>query len=151
MLFHDYSIKLTEVKRFQIFSSPYQAVNVLTGMLIVFILGYSAFYGQDHRDHPVECVHVAINGQECSTCGLSQSFSLMIRGNYSPAMEYNRNGPLLFGFFAVQLFLRTFAGTVIYLVRRRKFLLPVTAIAWSDGVLSLALFLVCFRFLLVFW
>jgi hypothetical protein len=86
------------MKRFLKYASPYQAINILTGLLIVCVLGYSAFYSYDHRDHPIGCVHVAVSGLECSTCGLSQSFSMMIRGNYESAMEYNRNGPLLFGF-----------------------------------------------------
>jgi hypothetical protein len=139
------------MKRFQKYASPYQAINILTGLLIVCVLGYSAFYSYDHREHPIGCVHVAVSGLECSTCGLSQSFSMMIRGNYESAVEYNRNGPLLFGFFAAQFFLRALAGALISRIGRQRLKFPVRTVAWSDAAVSFALFIICFRFLLAFW
>ncbi len=139
------------MKLFIKYASPYQAINILTGLLIICVLGYSAFYSYDHREHPVGCAHVTVAGLECSTCGLSQSFSMMIRGDYASAAEYNRNGPLLFGFFAGQFFLRALAGALIYRTGRQRPQFPVRAVAWSDAAVSFVLFIICFRFLLVFW
>jgi hypothetical protein len=132
-------------------SRSYQAINILTGSLIIFVLLYSAFHSVDDMDHPVECVHVAVYGEECSTCGLSRSFSMMARGNISSATEYNRNGPLLFAFFGSQLFLRALAGGLIFVAGRQRSFLPLPVLARTDAAVSVILFLVCFRFLLVFW
>jgi hypothetical protein len=129
----------------------YQAINILAGALIIFVLLYSAFYSPDEMDYPVECVHVAVYGKECSTCGLSRSFSMMARGNLSSATEYNRNGPLLFAFFGSQLLLRAIAGGLLFFAGRQSPFLSLPLLARTDAAVSVILFIVCFRFLLVFW
>ncbi len=131
--------------------SSYQAINIATGFLIFLVMAYSFFFGQPEREHPIECVHVAIHGNECQTCGLSQSFSNMVRGDYDSAIEFNRNGPLIFGFFVSQLFLRVFAGIVLYRGKLLKLKISPEMAVWPDAVISLTLFVICFRFLLLFW
>jgi hypothetical protein len=139
------------MKNYPIHSRSYQAINILTGSLIVVVFLYSGFHSPDDGNHPVECVHVAVYGGECSTCGLSRSFSMVARGNIASAIEYNRNGPLLFAFFGSQLLLRAIAGGLIFVAGRRRPILPVPVLARADAVVSVVLFIICFRFLLVFW
>jgi hypothetical protein len=143
------------MKPFAVTDSSYQLVNLLTGGVIILIFLYSAFSGSGGREYPVVCAHVSFYGMECPTCGLSRSFSEMSRGNFSSAAGFNRNGPLLFGFFSIQLFLRALAGMMLVSIQRnfnqtlskRK----IKLLAVTDSIISGLLFLVCFRFLLVFW
>jgi hypothetical protein len=131
--------------------SPYQMVNISTGLLIVFVFAYSAVYSSPADDYPIECAHLAVSGLECSTCGLSRSFSEMVRGNYHSAAAYNKNGPLLFGFFASQLFIRSALGIILYRKRNRQPRFSAQLTARADAAISLFLFVICFRYLLVFW
>ncbi len=146
-------------------------VNILAGSAIILIFAYSAIFSADSGNYPVECVHVAAYGQQCPTCGISHSFSEIIRGNISSAAGYNRNGPLLFGFFFFQLLLRTVTGGILTRMGGRKSPASrvvaeagnyrpdapeenpagrkVKILAWSDAAISLILFLFCFRHLLV--
>lgn len=136
-------------------ASPYQMINILTGVVIVLIFAYSAFFGATGDGYPVECAHVSFYGKECQTCGLSQSFTGMTKGNIADARELNINGPLLFGFFALQLLLRVVAGSILFSINRveapsiRERRVNILVIA--DAVVSVALFLISFRFLLIFW
>jgi hypothetical protein len=135
--------------------SPYQMINIVTGFVIVLIFAYSAIFGVTGDGYPVECAHVSFYGKECPSCGLSQSFTEMTKGNVAEARELNINGPLLFGFFALQLLLRIVAGSILVSIngvetsairlRRVNFLII------ADAVVSILLFLVSFRFLLIFW
>lgn len=157
------------MRRFSELSSPYQMINILTGLLVIFILAYSAVYSATGSGYPAECTHVRYLGEECPACGLSQSFSEMIRGRFSSAAGYNRNGPLIFAFFASQLILRAFAGFLVYRIEGRngargipvpaasgggepeKAALKIRRVAATDAVVSILLFIICFRHLLVFW
>ncbi len=153
--------------------SPYQLINILTGLVIVLIFTYSGIFNTGDGYYPVECAHVSIYGEDCPTCGLSKSFSEMVRGNFSSASEYNRNGPLLFAFFISQLFLRTIAGVLLLRMERistgnpgvinapsesrsgaryrSSADLKKKTLVLSDAAISFFLFIVCFRNLLVFW
>lgn len=145
----------------------YQIINLSIGVLIIFIFACPAIF--DSGNYPVECVHMEILGEECESCGLTRSFSAMFRGNYSSAFDYNRSGPLLFGFFAVQFFLRIGAGTALMVIKRRDGKLTgrgsvqagrnenrtgrfirrkINTVTVIDASVSLFLFLVCFRYLL---
>ncbi len=172
---------------FSLVSSPYQMINALAGIVILLVFSYSAIFSPGNSDYPVDCAHIATYGESCPTCGLSHSFSEMIRGNYSSAIEYNRNGPLLFIFFSGQMVLRTLAGFILFLRERRISVLSldnkllykykksinklgqaltgqawialiqryegkeIRLIAFTDAAVSVILFLICFRYLLVFW
>ena len=153
--------------------SPYQMINILTGLVIVMVFIYSGIFNTGDGYYPVECAHVSIYGEDCPTCGLSKSFSEMVKGNFSSASEYNRNGPLLFAFFISQLFLRTIAGVFLLRMERISTRNPgeinaplesrsgtrypgsadqkKKTLIFSDAAVSFVLFIVCFRNLLVFW
>ncbi len=148
-------------------------INLMTGLIIVLIFIYSGIFNTGDGYYQVECAHIAIYGEDCPTCGLSRSFSEMVRGNFSSASEYNRNGPLLFAFFAFQLFMRTIAGVLLLRMERistgntgvistpsesrsgTRYRLSVDmkkkTLVLSDAAASFVLFFVCFRNLLVFW
>ena len=161
------------MSRISLFTSPYQTVNILTGIVIITVFIYSGLFGTGYYDYPVECAHVSLYGEDCPTCGLSRSFSEMIRGNIDESLRYNKNGPLIFIFFASQLILRTIAGILLFhwvrikgnqylkatrsgIKRSRepgssKTAKKINAMVLSDAVISIALFLFCFRNLLFFW
>ena len=130
-------------------------INISMGVVIMAIFAYSAIFGANGEDYPIECAHVSFYGQECPTCGLSESFTEMTKGNITEAHGLNINGPLLFGFFASQLLLRIIAGSILVSIDGtevpavRKMRVNILVIA--DAVVSVLLFLVSFRFLLVFW
>lgn len=142
--------------RQHITGSPYQMINILTVGFIIMVFVYSAFFTPGISEYPVECTHRSAYGGECPSCGLSRSFSEMLRGDYLSAAIYNKSGPLIFLFFAAQLLMRLVAGTMIAVLpagRGKKadssgspILLVVT-----DSLLSAGLFVVCFRHFLVFW
>lgn len=172
---------------------PYLMINMLTGMAIIIVLLYPMLAGHSGGVAPVECVHVTTYGGECSTCGLTRSFAEMARGNFTNAAMLNRNGPLIFWFFVIQLLMRAFFGSLYY--RSSSYGtrsdagkrdagqgneggsmvgslaghdIPTDAgkrdagqgnaggsrlkiIILTDSFLSLALFVFCFRYLLLFW
>lgn len=153
--------------------SPYQMVNLLTGLAIILVFIYSGIFASGNGYYPFECAHISIYGDDCPTCGLSRSFSEMVRGNFESAAGYNRNGPLIFGFFAFQLIMRIIAGLILLrtdMIRIRFFGKDARysggyantrktdpanrkekILIVSDSVLSAILFIFCFRNLLIFW
>ena len=161
------------MSRISLFTSPYQSINILTGIVIITVFIYSGLFGTGYYDYPVECAHVSLYGEDCPTCGLSRSFSELIRGNLNESLRYNKNGPLIFVFFASQLILRTIAGILLFhwdrikgnqhLVATQPVIkgsrVPVSSktakkintLVVSDAVVSMTLFLFCFRNLLFFW
>jgi hypothetical protein len=135
-------------------ASPYQLINILTGVVIILIFAWSAIFGATGDGYFLECAHVSFYGKECQTCGLSRSFTEMTKGNITEARKLNINGPLLFGFFASQLLLRLIAGSILVsfgseasAIRERR----VNFLVIADAAVSFVLFLISFRFLLVFW
>lgn len=160
-------------------SSSYQLINMLVAWFIIFLFAYFATWGTGNNGYPAGCVHIGFLGEECSTCGLSRSLSEMLRGNFGAASVYNKNGPLLFVFFASQLVLRIIAGLLIFRFEGGKIckswdirgfssvgrmITKVTGTGGRAGVserigklaridagISVLLFLVCFRYLLAFW
>ena len=70
------------------------------------ILAYSGIFSPDKDNYPVVCIHEKITGMPCFSCGLSHSFSLIIRGRISEAFEWNIYGFRVFLFFAAQLLMR---------------------------------------------
>ena len=84
----------------------YLQINlILTGViLLVFI--YSGFFSPVKDNYPVVCIHEKLTGQPCVSCGLSHSFSLILRGRLSEAYDWNIFGLRVFVFFAGQLLMR---------------------------------------------
>jgi len=101
---------------------------------------YSGIFSPDQNNYPVVCIHEKITGSPCFSCGLSHSFSLIVRGRIGEAYEWNIYGMRVFLFFMSQLFLRI--GFSLYYLKytnTRKQLIIIDSI--GSGVL----------FLLAFW
>ena len=89
-------------------NEPYLIINIFLAGVIVLIMIYSGIFSPDTNNYPVACVHEKLTGEPCVSCGLSHSFSLILRGRISDAYEWNRNGMRIFIFFAGQLLMRIF-------------------------------------------
>lgn len=98
----------------KLFRDPYCTVNLIFTGLILIILAYPAIYSPDHDSYPVQCVHEQLTGQPCASCGISHSFSLIMRGRIEEAYEWNPNGMRVFLFFVLQAVMRV-VFTLFYL------------------------------------
>lgn len=88
-------------------NKPYLIINIFLAGVIVLIFVYSGFFSPDKDNYPVTCIHEKITGMPCPSCGLSHSFSLILRGRINEAYEWNIYGIRIFLFFASQLLMRT--------------------------------------------
>jgi Protein of unknown function (DUF2752) len=93
---------------------PYLIINIIFAGVILLIFAYSGFFSPEKNNYPVVCIHEKLTGQPCVSCGLSHSFSLIVRGRVKEAYRWNHYGIRIFLFFAVQLVLRG-AFSVFYL------------------------------------
>ncbi|HPR11418.1 MAG TPA: DUF2752 domain-containing protein [Bacteroidales bacterium] len=85
---------------------PYIIINFSLGLVILLVMAYSLIFSPDKDSYPVVCIHEKITGEPCVSCGLSHSFSLILRGRINEAFEWNRYGMRVFLFFSSQLLLR---------------------------------------------
>ncbi|MFO7575478.1 MAG: DUF2752 domain-containing protein [Bacteroidales bacterium] len=69
-------------------------------------MGYSGIFSPDRDNYPIICVHEAIIGEPCPSCGLSHAFSLIVRGRLAEALDWNLYSLRMFLFFALQLVMR---------------------------------------------
>jgi hypothetical protein len=67
---------------------------------------YSGIFSPEKNGYPVVCIHEKLTGEPCVSCGLSHSFSLILRGRIEEAYQWNQNGMRIFIFFAAQFFMR---------------------------------------------
>jgi len=119
---------------------PYPIVNYSLAFVIILVIGYSALFSPEKDNYPVPCIHQKLTGQPCASCGLSHSFSLIVRGEINESYRWNPNGMRIFLFFAGQLLMRiTFS--IFYLGNRliRKQLIIMDA-AGSSILFLLAFF-----------
>jgi hypothetical protein len=86
---------------------PYLIINILLAGVILLVMIYSGIFSPDKNDYPVICIHEKLTGQPCVSCGLSHSFSLIVRGRIGEAYQWNIYGMRVFLFFFLQFFLRT--------------------------------------------
>lgn len=93
---------------------PYLIINIFFAGVILLIFAYSGFFSPEKDNYPVTCIHEKLTGQPCVSCGLSHSFSLIVRGRVEEAYHWNRYGMRIFLFFAAQLVLRA-AFSIFYL------------------------------------
>lgn len=124
------------------FSRParsYFWINLIIAGMIIAIFIYSGFFSPTEDSYPVKCVHQVISGIPCPSCGLSHSFSSLIRGDIDSASGYNSNGPALFLFFIFHLVLRI---SNLLILRRSKTVSKNLAL--MDIVLSLVTFILAF-------
>ncbi len=89
-------------------NEPYLIINLIFAGVILLIMAYSGIFSHDKDEYPVVCIHEKLTGEPCASCGLSHSFSLILRGRTAEAYEWNENGMRVFLFFASQLFMRIF-------------------------------------------
>jgi len=92
--------------RSELGSEPYLKINLILAGVIVLVLAYSGIFSPDRNNYPVVCIHEKITGMKCFSCGLSHSFSLIVRGRIDEAYKWNVYGIQVFLFFFLQLILR---------------------------------------------
>jgi hypothetical protein len=87
---------------------PYLIINIIITGVILAVFAYSGAFSPESNNYPVPCFHEKLTGEHCISCGLSHSFSLIMRGRLEEAYAWNVYGMRVFFFFASQLFLRIF-------------------------------------------
>ncbi|MBI5010286.1 MAG: DUF2752 domain-containing protein [Bacteroidia bacterium] len=85
---------------------PYYIINIVFAGVIVLMLIYSGIFSPEKNNYPVVCIHERLTGEPCFSCGLSHSFSLIVRGRIDEAYEWNQYGMRVFLFFFAQLLFR---------------------------------------------
>jgi hypothetical protein len=125
---------------------PYLILNFSFTGIILLIFIYSLIFSAQKDNHPVPSVYENVMHKPSPTSGLSRSFSEIVRGNFSSAIDWNKNGISLFMFFVIQLFLRVLSSYLIFFNK-----IQLRKLIWADSLISGVLFLVCFRNLLLFW
>jgi hypothetical protein len=90
----------------RIWNGPYLKINIILAGVILLVLAYSGFFSPDRDNYPVTCIHEKITGLPCLSCGLSHSFSLIVRGRIQEAYQWNIYGMRVFLFFVSQLIMR---------------------------------------------
>lgn len=90
----------------RITDEPYHILNVVFAGIIILILVYSGIFSPVKNNYPVVCMHEFLSGEPCFSCGLSHSFSLIVRGRVAEAYEWNQYGMRVFLFFISQLIFR---------------------------------------------
>jgi hypothetical protein len=93
---------------------PYFIINIFFAGVILLIIAYSGIFSPGKNNYPVVCIHENLTGQPCISCGLSHSFSLIVRGRIDEAFKWNIYGLRVFLFFFSQLILRI-AFSVFYI------------------------------------
>jgi len=120
-------------------NEPYLLINLIFAGVILLVFAYSGFFSPVKDNYPVVCIHEKLTGEPCISCGLSHSFSLILRGNISGAYEWNAYGPRVFIFFAGQLLMR-----IVFSVFYLKYPGSGKHLIVYDTVVSTMLFLVSF-------
>ena len=119
---------------------PYLILNIFFAGAVILMIAYSVISSPDLNNYPVVCIHEKITGEPCFSCGLSHSFSLIVRGRIEEAYEWNIYGMRIFLFFIAQLMMRiVFSFYYLKYTNTRKQLIIIDSI--GSG----------FIFLLAFW
>jgi len=87
-------------------NEPYLIVNLIFAGVILLIIAYFGIFSPEKNNYPVACIHERLTGEPCISCGLSHSFSLILRGRINEAYQWNPYGMRVFLFFISQLILR---------------------------------------------
>jgi hypothetical protein len=128
---HNFTVRLR--------NEPYLFINSVFAGVIFLIFAYSCFFSPDKNNYPVACIHEKITGEPCVSCGLSHSFSLIVRGRIGEAYRWNIYGMRVFLFFAAQLIMRVVFS--IYYLRypqTRKQLIIIDCV--GSGIIFLITF-----------
>jgi len=126
-------------KKVRILNEPYLIINIIFAGVILLIFAYSGIFSPERDNYPVVCIHEKLTGQPCVSCGLSHSFSLIVRGRISEAYRWNIYAMRVFLFFASQLVLR-----VVFSVFYSKFPGTAKQLITLDCIGSGIIFLVAF-------
>ena len=120
-------------------NEPYLIINIFFAGVILLIMAYSGFFSPDKNNYPVICLHEKLTGEPCFSCGLSHSFSLILRGRIDEAYQWNIYGMRVFIFFISQLILRV-VFSILYIrhSETRKQLILVDCI--GSGLIFLIAF-----------
>lgn len=89
-------------------NEPYLIINIVLAGVILLIMLYSGIFSPLKDNYPVVCIHEKLTGEHCTSCGLSHSFSLILKGRIEEAFLWNENGMRVFIFFVSQFFMRIF-------------------------------------------
>jgi hypothetical protein len=121
-------------------TEPYIIINIILAGVIVLIIAYSGIFSPEKDNYPITCIHEKLTGEPCISCGLSHSFSLIVRGRIGEAYQWNMYGVQVFLFFVLQLLMRI-AFSFFYLrnIAVRKQLII------TDSIGSGIIFLIAFR------
>ncbi len=126
-------------------SEPYLKINIFLAGVILLIFAYSGFFSPVKDNYPIQCIHEKLTGEPCISCGMSHSFSLILRGKISESFDWNIYGLRIFLFFALQLVMRgVFSVLFIRIPGIRRPLII------CDIVCSVVLFLAAFMPYLVY-
>ncbi|TFG41730.1 MAG: DUF2752 domain-containing protein [Bacteroidia bacterium] len=120
-------------------NEPYLIINVVLAGVILLVFAYSGFFSPVNDNYPVVCIHEKLTGQPCVSCGLSHSFSLILRGRLSEAYDWNIYGLRVFIFFAAQLLMR-----IVFSIFYLKYPDTNKQLVTYDICISIMLFVVCF-------
>jgi len=120
-------------------NEPYLLINFILAGVILLVFIYSGFFSPDIDNYPVVCIHEKLTGEQCASCGLSHSFSLILRGRISEAYDWNLYGFRVFIFFAAQLLMR-----VVFSVFYLKYPGSGKQLITYDVAVSVMLFIVSF-------
>ena len=120
-------------------NEPYLIINTFFAGVILLIIAYSGIFSPEKNNYPIVCIHEKLTGQPCLSCGLSHSFSLIVRGRIAEAFNWNIYGLRVFIFFVSQLILRiAFSGFYIKYPDTRKHLILTDCI--GSGLMLLIAF-----------
>jgi hypothetical protein len=118
---------------------PYLILNIFFAGVIIMIIAYSGIFSPDQNNYPVVCIHEKITGKQCFSCGLSHSFSLIVRGRIHEAYQWNIYGMRVFLFFLSQLVMRiVFSLYYLKYINTRKQLILIDSI--GSGLILLIAF-----------
>jgi len=120
-------------------NEPYLIINLIFAGVILLVMVYSGIFSPVQNNYPVVCIHERITGEPCVSCGLSHSFSLIVRGRLSESYNWNVYGLQVFLFFASQFFMRLIYSLYYLQEKNTRHQLIIFDIAGS-----LALFLIAF-------
>ena len=120
--------------------ASYNIINLIIAGVIIVIFIYSGIFSASENAYPVQCVHEKVSGLSCPSCGLSRSFSAMVRFDFEKASEFNTYGPRVFLFFVLQLVLRV--SNILVLATRPVYLRKLALFDIAVSVIT---------FLLAFW
>jgi len=120
-------------------TEPYLLINTILTGVILLVFAYSGFFSPEKDNYPVVCIHEKLTGEPCVSCGLSHSFSLVLRGRISEAYDWNIYGLRVFIFFAAQLLMR-----IVFSILYLKYPDTNKQLITYDIAISVMLFLVAF-------